>query len=80
MFERGIGAGQVRAVVESGEVIAQYPEDSPFPSVLVLGFLGETPLHVVLGEDVAERTCIVITVYVPQAGLWDTDFKNRKRV
>ena len=48
------------------------------PSLLILGFVGEVPLHVVVGEDVAERTCVVITVYVPEASVWHTDFKTRK--
>ena len=78
MFERGISTSHVRAVIKSGEIIARYPEDEPLPSLLILGFVGEVPLHVVVGEDVAERTCVVITVYVPEASVWHTDFKTRK--
>ncbi len=50
------------------------------PSILILGFVGEVPLHVVVGEEVAMRTCVVITVRVPEATVWHTDFKTRKSI
>ena len=78
MFERGISTGQVREVIESGEIIALYPEDRPLPSTFILGFAGEMPLHVVIGEDASRRVCVVITVYVPEANVWHTDFKTRR--
>jgi hypothetical protein len=31
----------------SGEVIDRYPEDKPYPSVLLLGFAKHPPVHVV---------------------------------
>jgi hypothetical protein len=80
MFERGIPTSQVRAVIESGEIIARYPEDKPLPSLLILGFMDKVPLHVVVGEGIAEPTCVVITVSVPEASVWHTDFKTRKSV
>ena len=44
----------------------------------LLGFAGEMPLHVVIGEDASRRMCVVITVYVPEANVWHTDFKTRR--
>lgn len=32
MFQRGISEVAVRAVVENGRVIEEYPDDSPYPS------------------------------------------------
>lgn len=78
MFERGIGAGDVRSVVESGEIIAEYPEETPYPASLILGFVGGTALHVVVAEDRSSSRCVVVTVYVPDPRVWDTDFKTRK--
>jgi len=37
MFERGISTDEVRAVVDSGETIVEYPDDRPYPSQLMLG-------------------------------------------
>jgi hypothetical protein len=37
MFERAITATDVRAVIESGEIIADYPSDLPFPSSFLVG-------------------------------------------
>jgi hypothetical protein len=38
MFHRAIAANDVLAVLRTGEVIADYPLDTPFPSQLLLGF------------------------------------------
>jgi hypothetical protein len=38
MFKREIPPDVVRRVVVQGEVVADYPEDIPYPSVLMLGF------------------------------------------
>ena len=40
MFQRGIDPNAVAQVVASGEIIADYPDDQPFPSALLLGFHG----------------------------------------
>ena len=37
MFLRRISEDNVRHVLASGEVIEDYPEDTPYPSRLVLG-------------------------------------------
>ena len=43
MFERQIGVDDVRAVIDSGETIEDYPNDQPYPSRLVLGWRGAAP-------------------------------------
>ena len=40
MFQREINPDAVAQLVSSGEVIADYPDDRPFPSTLILGFHG----------------------------------------
>jgi hypothetical protein len=51
MFERGSHTNAIRAVIESGEAIGDYPGDQPFPSCLVLGWLEDRPIHVVIAID-----------------------------
>jgi Domain of unknown function (DUF4258) len=79
MFRRRIGADEVRAVIEAGEVIASYPDDTPYPSRLVLGWSGSRPLHVVVADNAADRELIVITVYEPDPALWDETFRRRRQ-
>jgi hypothetical protein len=78
MFERSIGRDEVAVAVASGEVIAEYPDDTPFPSVLLLQIVGERPLHVVASEDPASGTCYIVTAYPPDPELWNPDFKTRR--
>lgn len=46
-----IGEKDVRLVAGSGEMIADYPNDTPYPSCLVLGFVQGRPLHLVTAVD-----------------------------
>lgn len=78
MFQRGIDADGVRRVVTNGEVIEGYPDDTPYPSYLVLGRSGSRPIHVVAADDAASQETIVITVYEPEPGQWESDFRRRK--
>ena len=50
MARRNIGIEDVRAVLDSGEVIEDYPDDFPYPSALVLGWVKNRPLHVVVAN------------------------------
>jgi hypothetical protein len=79
MFERGISEEEVRETLKSGETIERYPDDSPYPSRLILGWRGGRPIHVVAADNVEEDETIVITVYEPDAALWEPDFRRRKR-
>lgn len=78
MFERGITEAAVRGVLATGETIEDYPDDQPYPSRLVLGFVEGRPLHVVAAEDQAEREMIVVTVYEPDRSIWDASFRRRR--
>ena len=71
MFERHIDLASVRKVIDRGEVIESYPEDVPFPSRLLLGWLGEMPVHVVAADNQGERITIIITVYEPDSRRWE---------
>jgi hypothetical protein len=60
-------------------VIADYPGDLPYPSRLVLAWLGARPVHVVAADNHDDRITIVITVYEPDSALWETDFRTRRK-
>ena len=63
----------------SAEVLTDYPDDTPYPSVLVLGFSASgRPLHVVCAYDSQEDTVVVVTVYEPDPGRWE-DHRRRIR-
>lgn len=76
MAQRAISTGDVRLVLDSGEVIEDYPDDYPYPSALVLGWVGGRAIHVIAATSPSER--IVITVYQPDPARWEPDFKRRK--
>jgi hypothetical protein len=78
MFERDLGPAEVRAVIESGEIIAQYPEDQPFPSFLLLGWSRGRPIQVVVASEELARKCYVITAYIPDPELWQADLRSRR--
>jgi len=79
MFQRRISEEDVRYVLETGEVIEEYPGDVPYPSKLMLGGRDQRHFHVVVAENKASRETIVITVYEPNLGLWEPGFRRRKK-
>jgi len=79
MYESHISEEEVRQTIAAGEVIEAYSDDTPYPSRLVLGWHGARPLHVVVADDAADQTNIVVTVYEPAKDEWDADFKRRKK-
>jgi hypothetical protein len=79
MFQRRISDQEVRHVVETGDTIETYAEDSPYPSRLVLGWYGSRPLHVVVADNAMDRETIVITVYEPNRDQWEEGFRRRRQ-
>lgn len=79
MFERSISVEEVQTVLAQGEVIEEYPDDSPYPSSLILGKAGGRVLHVVVAHNLADDEKIVITVYEPDGAKWDTEFRRRSQ-
>ncbi len=79
MFQRRISDADARLVVKTGETIENYPDDTPYPSRLILGFAGKRPLHVVIAENIEDNEVIIITVYEPDPILWESDFRRRKQ-
>ena len=78
MFERGFTEEDVRSVVETGENIEYYPNDSPFPNRLMLSWQRIRPVHIVIADNHDENEAIIITIYEPDNVLWEPDFRRRK--
>ena len=78
MFERSIEKQAVIEIIRSGEVIAEYPDDKPYPSFLLLGFVDQFPVHVVLGKNETTNDCYVITVYLPSSDIWQEGYRKRR--
>jgi hypothetical protein len=76
LYERGISPAECVEVISHGSVIERYPDDTPFPSELLLGIVHERFLHVVVatGEDVTH----VITAYEPDLAIWEPGFRVRR--
>lgn len=63
----------------NGEIIKSYPDDTPYPSVLIFGATANNrPLHTVCAYNRADDQVIVVTVYHPDPDLWD-NYRRRKR-
>jgi hypothetical protein len=75
MFERNITTYEILAVIRNGEIIEEYPDDDPCPSILVFGLSRTTPVHVVQG--VCKDHLRIITVYIPDESLW-IQYKKRR--
>lgn len=70
---------EVYEAVASGEIIENYPDDKPYPSMLIFGnTLEKRPIHVVCAYNSEEDMTVVVTVYHPDADLW-IDLRRRKR-
>lgn len=78
MFRRKISAADVRTAIETGEVIETYSQDIPYPSLLILGYAGNRPLHVVVANDSENNRGIVVTIYHPDPLQWEAGFRKRR--
>ena len=75
MFERDIPKVAIMAIINNGEIIQHYPSGV---SVLILGFAGNRPLHVVVARLPEGGTCLVVTTYVPDPKIWSDDYRSRR--
>jgi hypothetical protein len=62
-----------------GEVIEMYPDDKPYPSVLIFGkTAANRPLHTVCAYDGGSDRAVIVTVYQPDPQRWE-DNRRRKQ-
>jgi hypothetical protein len=78
MFERDVSVRNVSQALLSGETIEDYSAEMPEPSRLILGFQGNRPFHIVTSENREINETTIITVYLPDPGKWNKDFRRRK--
>jgi len=57
---------------------AEYPNDTPSPSYLLLGFSGSTPLHVLVAWNDDSSDCYVVTTYIPSRDIWNEEYRTRR--
>ncbi len=55
---------QIIEAILNGQILEQYPDTGRGESCLIVGFAGETPIHVVCGWR-GEKV-VIITVYIPR--------------
>ncbi len=78
MHERCITEQEVEYAIASGAIIESYPNDTPYPSVLLLGHVETKAIHVVYADDVEDSIRIIITVYQPDPEIWHDDLHRRR--
>ena len=78
MEERDIKRTDVLTVLRTRDRIEDYPDDFPYPSGLFLGWVRETPLHVVAALDAVGSRTIIITVYEPGLEHFEPDYQTRR--
>ncbi len=78
-MERGISRETVKEVVRSGEIVENYPDDRPYPSVLFLGWIKGEPLHVAAAFDSLTGWGFIITACKPDLEHFELDYKTRRR-
>lgn len=77
--ERHILQKDIIQVLLFGEMIREYPDDRPFPSALVFGWIANRPLHVVVSYDEMTDLAYIITVYEPSLNVFEDDFKTKRK-
>lgn len=75
---RNISREDILDILFSGEVIESYPDDSPYPSFLLFGFVNFRPLHVVIAHAVSLKIIYIVTAYEPDSAKWEDNFRRRK--
>lgn len=78
MVQRRISVTDVEHVLASGDVIEDYPDDTPYPSRLMLAWCNSRPVHVVVTYNRQGGETIIITAYEPDRDRWDADFRRRR--
>jgi hypothetical protein len=75
MAERLINTIDLEKAIKNGEIIEEYPDDKPCPSVLLLGKVNSKPIHIVIG--ICEDHIRIITEYIPSSKRW-INYKTRR--
>lgn len=79
LAERNIRQSDILEVLDFGEQIEEYPDDRPFPGVLLFRVIRGRPLHVVAAYDSEGSWAYVITAYEASLDEFEADFRTRRR-
>ena len=75
--KRRIRIDYIEYAIINGEIIAEYPDDYPFPSSLIICILlNNSPLHVVC--SLGSGFLYFITAYYPSLSKFESDYKTRR--
>lgn len=74
---RRIKAVDIEQAVKSGNIIEDYPNDPRGASCLILGRVGNRPLHILFAQLEAQEI-LVVTAYEPDPEEWEDDWQTRK--
>ena len=76
MFERDIESNECILAFEQGNIVEDYPDDTPFPSQLRIGPINGKIIHVV--GAISNEIVHIITVYEPTSVRWTEDYMKRR--
>ena len=78
MFQRDILEADIEQILWEGEIIEQYEDDFPLPSLLINGTnsIGR-PIHIVVAVNNTENVIVIITTYEPDPLRWSDNFTGR---
>jgi hypothetical protein len=68
MAERGVSTEDLISLIINGEMIEDYPDDFPYPSTLILGYILGAPFHVVAAKG--SNLVKIVTVYRADEETW----------
>ena len=78
MTERNLDIHTIEETIKSDEIIEQYTDDYPIPSVLLLGkTISKDKVHIVCAPT--DLGLVIITAYYPGFDSWDEERKKRKK-
>lgn len=75
---RNIAQRVIIEAIMKGDVIEDYSHDRPFPSCLMLAWVGGKPYHVVVSLDDGSKIAYIITAYEPTLEKFHPDFRTRR--
>jgi hypothetical protein len=78
MAQRGITLKEIEEVLRNHRVIEEYPQETPYPEQLLVGWIGARALHIVVANDEQAGDAILVTVYDPDPNLWEEGFTKRR--
>ncbi len=80
ILDENLTIDSVLEVILTGEIIKEYIDDKPYPSVLILGFCGKRPIHVVCAYNQSENKIHIVTNYEVKPEYYEPDFKTRRNI